>query len=102
MEFKIWLENKDLEYAKAYAARIKASAKSPQYVQEMKDAIANIIQNGVRAGFVSVFVGSQGLTEENKEKLSMLRYEAQRMGYQVGQWQFNANAHTATAPIVKT
>jgi len=52
-------------------------------------------------GFVTSFVSQNGLSEEDREKLSAMRVLAKELGYDVGQFTFDSKTHIAKAPISK-
>lgn len=68
----------------------------------LRDVITeNIHQAAREEGFISSFVDPSGIAEKDREKLSACRQLARELGYEVGDFKFYPNAHTARAPIKK-
>ncbi len=83
-------EARDIDYATRFWRQQPAG---------QKQAMQEIIQNQVELGKFSLFVSPSGISEGDEEKLSAYRLLAREMGYEIGSFHFNPNAHTVTAEI---
>lgn len=79
-----------------YAARYFARSPSGQ-----KQALQGIVQKNAPTGVISIFVDINGMTEEDREKLSAYVVVADEMGYTIGPWRYTPSHGTgsAQAPI---
>ena len=85
---------RDTEYADRFWKR-----QPPGMRDSMTDNIHRAAQE--TPPMIGSFVDPAGMTEEDKEKLSAYRLLAEELGYEVGQYVFNASAYTARAEIKK-
>ena len=93
--------DKDLVYAEAFW-KMKREQLPGKYFDDFEKIIKEGIEVQAReSGTVGSLVSNNGLTEEDKMKLSAVRITAKSMGYEVGEFQYNDKSGTATAPIKK-
>lgn len=73
-----------------------------KFRDRLKEQIKEMIQNSpVEEGkqFIKIFVTREGITEEDKEKLSAYRLLAKEFGYEIGAFNLNRKTGVATAEI---
>jgi len=85
--------DKDKVYAERFWERNK--------VQGLKDAMVENIRHAAERGQFSIFVSPDGISEDDKEKLSAYRQIARELGYEMGAYIFNKDTYGATAPLTK-
>ena len=94
--------DKDTVYSERYWER--QNQKYPGAVEGLRQAFADNIHRAVGpdgSGYVSSFISTDGLTEDDKEKLAAYRKMATELGYDVGEYVLHLNSGTAVAPIKK-
>lgn len=83
----------------------KHHAYAQRYFQKnsprQKAAIQQLIADNAKTGVINTFVDMNGMTEEDKEKLSAYIVAGDEIGYEVGPWTYNRSGGTgsAQAPI---
>ena len=91
---EIIFDSKDLEYSNRFWSHSKPLG--------LKEVMIEDIITGEKSGSIGSFVSSDGILEDDREKLSAYKVLAQQIGYEVGQFSFNDGAYTALAPIRKS
>ena len=74
---------------------------SSRVVKGTREVMIDNIHRATEQGSLGSFVDPNGITEQDKEKLSAYRQLAKELGYEVGDFKFDKAAHTALAPIHK-
>lgn len=69
--------------------------------ERVKEAMSEIIELAAKTGVFRHFVSANGITEEDKVKLSAYRQLAHELGYKLGQFKFNKNSHSVYTEIHK-
>lgn len=84
------MESKDQQYAIAFFM---------SQPKGMRQVIENNIRRSAPSGIISIFADMNGLTEQDKQRLSAYRVVASEMGFAIGQWRLNRNSGTCQASI---
>jgi len=87
---------KDIKYSQLYWQEQDQDMIRPLRIA-MKEAIKSTIQSD---GQLSIFVNKDGINNNrDRQRLSAYRLMATCMGYKVGNFTFNRNSYTASAPV---
>jgi hypothetical protein len=95
----------DSQYATAFWVRMKQ--KGDAFVASMREAMKSPIESAIKTigpngeGQFAIFVTPEGMTDEERQKISAYREIAREMGYQIGPLKRNERSGTSTGIIRK-
>lgn len=100
LHFKEWLLDEALRPEDQQYAQRWLSSRAPGTVQ----AIKQNIEQAAATGEISLFVDINGITDEDKGRLSAYRVIANQIGFEIGQWRYDRSKGTgsAHAPIARS
>jgi len=74
---------------------------SAQFLATQPEGFEQAMQKNIRRsaekGVISIFVSVDGMTPQDKQKLSAYRVIADQMGYDIGQWKYSPSQGTGSA-----
>lgn len=73
----------------------------PKFERDLREAMIGSLKTAFENQRLSIFVSPEGITERDKEKISAYRVLAEEVGYKIGKFSFNKDAHVASGPIEK-
>ncbi|MEK6952751.1 MAG: hypothetical protein AABX29_07085 [Nanoarchaeota archaeon] len=88
---EIKFDPKDIKYSDLFWSRNQPRG--------IKEAMIDNIVSASEGGLFGCFVAANGITDYDKERLSAYRVLAKQMGYEIGEYKFNARSGNATVPI---
>lgn len=93
--------SRDEAFSSMYWGNLRMGGMKEKGIQEMQEQMRETLEKAAIEGNLSIFVDRNGLTQNDKEKLSAYRIQAKQFGYEISQFELNKDSGTVTAKISK-
>ncbi len=93
--------DKDEVYAEAFWQSKRLKGEDEKFIAKQIENYKEIIIKQAPSGMIGIFVNKDGITEDDKMKLSAIRILASSIGYKIGPYKFNENSGGVTATLEK-
>jgi uncharacterized membrane-anchored protein len=91
----------DKKYAGRFWERLRDKGDSKESIKTYREQLKRVIKNNSEIGQIKIPVGKEGITEEDRERLSAYRMLGREISIIVGQYKFDRERGVAIAELVK-